>query len=359
MHRLSAAEEALRQALTIETVPAIERARWLMAWADLDYDRGHDAQAQQHYDQALALADNQPELVLGIRLGLAELAPQPQKLNRLLAIREALPQISDPVLRSRYWFTLGTQANALGSVGTELAYHSLEQARQLAPAQSRLWIESLDGLAQVYESRQRFVEALRLNQAAIPVAEQLEAHDLLINLYWRQGRLYRQQQQLSEATAAYQQAVDHIEAIRHDIPLEYHHGRSSFRELLEPVYLGLADSLLLQASGQSTETEARLLKRARDAVELIKQFELEDFLGGRCALQGRKQVSLDSIATSTAVVYPILLPDRLELLVSSGSEIAHFSQPVPAARVQAKAKELAFNLRNNHFKIKPLAIQLY
>ncbi len=359
MHRQAAAEEALRQALAVDTTPAGDRARWLMAWANLDYDQGHDAQAQQHYQQASALAGNQLELALGIRLGLAELAPQSQKLSTLQAIREELPQISDPVLRARYWFTIGTQANALGAAGIELAYHSFEQSRQLAPAQSRLWIESLDGLAQVYESQQRSGEALRLDQAAIPVAQQLEAHDLLINLYWRQGRLYRRQQQFPEAGAAYQQAVDHIEAIRHDIPLEYHHGRSSFRELLEPVYLGLADNLLLQAREQPDEAQTVLLKRARDAVELIKQSELEDFLGGRCALQGRQQVALDDIATSTAVVYPILLPDRLELLVSSGGEIAHFSQAVPAASVQAKAQELAFNLRNNYAKFKSLSTQLY
>ncbi len=128
--------------------------------------------------------------------------------------------------------------------------------------------------------------------------------------------------------------MEQIETIRHDIPVEYHKGRSSFRETLEPVYLGLADLLLAKAGQLDEAQKAPWLHRARDTVELIKQSELEDFLGGRCVVQSHKNVALDNIESGTVVLYPIMLPDRLELLAASGGEIRQFTQPIPAASLQ-------------------------
>ena len=42
----------------------------------------------------------------------------------------------------------------------------------------------------------------------------------------------------------YRAAVAYIESIRQDIPVSYAQGKSSLREIIDPVYLGLADTLL-------------------------------------------------------------------------------------------------------------------
>ncbi len=354
------AETLLRQAIVSEKNDVKDRVRWIATLAELQSNRGHVEEARRLYGDALKLAGNDQELITGIRLGQAVLLPSEQRLAELLRIRDMFGSIVDPAVRTRYLLNLGTQAKRLNAAGLKLAYESFEQARQtVTEQQPRLLAESLDGLAQLYEDQKRYDEALRLNRQAIQSAQRIEAHDLLLEMEWRQGRLYRSQQQIPEAITAYQNAVEHIEAIRQDIPVEYHNGRSSFREVLEPVYLGLADLLLAQASHQNGENKIPLLRHARETVELIKQSELEDFLGGRCSVHSSKNALLEAVEPTTAIIYPILLPDRLELLVSSGNDIRQYTQAVDAATLQSLAQRLARSLRKGKEDAKPIAQQLY
>lgn len=360
MRHYEQAETLLRQAIASGNNDVKDRVRWMATLAELQNNRGRVEEARRLYGDALKLAGSDQELIVGIRLGQAALLPTEQRLAELLRIRDMSGGIVDPVVRARYLLNLGTQAKRLNAAGLKLAYESFEQARQtVAEKQPRLLAESLDGLAQLYEDQKRYEEALRLNRQAIQSAQSIEAHDLLLEMEWRQGRLYRSQQQIPEAIAAYQNAVEHIEAIRQDIPVEYHNGRSSFREVLEPVYLGLADLLLAQASHQNGESKIPLLRRARETVELIKQSELEDFLGGRCSVHSSKNALLEAIEPTTAIIYPILLPDRLELLVSSGNEIRQYTQTVQAATLQSLAQHLARSLRKGKEDAKPISQQLY
>lgn len=360
MRHYQQAETLLRQAMASEKNDAKDRARWTATLAELQNNRGMIEEARRLYLDALKLAGDDRDLVTGIRLGQAALLPPDQRLAELQRIYGMLGSIVDPTLRARYLLNLGTHAKRLNADGLKLAYDSFEQARKtLTEQQPRLLAESLDGLAQLYEDRKRYDEASRLNRQAIQSAQSIEARDLLLEMEWRQGRLYRSQQQIPEAIAAYQNAVEHIEAIRQDIPVEYHNGRSSFREVLEPVYLGLADLLLAQASRQSGDNKTSLLRHARETVELIKQSELEDFLGGRCSVHSSKSALLEAVEPTTAIIYPILLPDRLELLVSSGNEIRQYTQAVSAATLQSLAQHLARSLRKGKDDAKPIAQQLY
>ena len=91
-----------------------------------------------------------------------------------------------------------------------------------------------------------------------------------------------------------------------------------FRRAVAPVYLDLTKTLL-QASEMVTDAAARrqLLLDARETIERLKAAELRDYFRDECIadLQNRTR-SPESVAPQTAVVYPILLPDRLELLVT-------------------------------------------
>lgn len=360
MRQYTQAESFLHQALDLNVGEHQDRSRWTATLAELQANRGRTEEAQQLYAKALQLADNNQPLMAGIYLGQAALLPIDQQLAELLRIKDMLNTITDSELQSRYLINLGSQARHLGSAGLELAYHSFELARlNSKDQQPRLLAESLGNLAQLYVDQKRYDDALRLNRQAIETAQSIEAHDLLLDLEWRLGRVSKIQQHIPEAIIAYQLAVDHIEAIRHDIPVEYHNGRSSFREILEPVYLGLADLLLTQAKQQSGENKTALLRRARETVELIKQSELEDFMGGRCAVHSSKKALLETIEPTTAILYPILLPDRLELLVSSGNEIQQFTQPVSTNIMQGTAQHLARSLRKGKDDAKPISRQLY
>ncbi len=56
---------------------------------------------------------------------------------------------------------------------------------------------------------------------------------------------------------------------------------------------------------------------ARETVELFKAAELRDYFRDECVDAARsRSTSVEIIAQSAAIIYPIILPDRLELLVS-------------------------------------------
>jgi CHAT domain-containing protein len=339
------AEELLRKAIDSNAGEPRERARWLATLADLRAGMDATEEAAQLYAEALRFSGDDKKLKLGIRLGQARLMPFEQRLKELNSIYNGIEAIPTPEDRTALLINLAGQARELREAGLPLAYNSLEQARKDVGHQPRLLAEALGGLARLYEDQRRAEDALSLYSQAIQAAKGVEAHDLLLELEWRQGRLYQHRQQRTEALMAYQRAVDHIEAIRQDIPVEYHNGRSSFRETLAPIYLGLADLLLSEANQATEERKIQLLRRVRETVELIKQSELEDFLGGRCNVQSARTSLLDNVAANTAVIYPIILPDRLELLVSIGSEIRQYTQPVDADTLQARARRLADSLR--------------
>jgi CHAT domain-containing protein len=337
------AEALLRKALETDTGDAREAARWMAALADIEAGRQSQEAAQKLYAEALRRAGGEPELATGIRLGQVALLPRESRLAALSEIAQNLEAIVPPEQRARFLLNIGTQAQRLEASGESLALASFEQARQISGSQARIRAEAYNGLAQVHEQRRRLSQAADFNQAGTLIAQSLDAKDLLFEFEWRAARLYQAEQRNDAALLAYQNAVAAIEAIRRDIPVEYHEGRSSFRETLEPVYLGLANMLLKQARGRSDEAD--LLRQARATIEMIKQLELEDFLGGRCAVESRKGVLLEAVEPHTAILYPIVLPDRLEILVSMGHELRHFSQPVEAETVKNTARRMATALR--------------
>lgn len=344
-HRYEQAEPLLKQAYQSTTEPA-ERLRYAVDLGNLYAARRQAGAALRHYGEAREQATADAGVAVSAGLNLARLAAEAERLPRLAALALEIAQVSDGRERARYYLNLGQQARVLGTPALRLAYESLEQARRLtSDVRDRLAAEALDELAQLYEDQHRDPDALELTERAIAGLRGAEARDLMVNLEWRRGRVLRRLGQGSLALRAYQRAVDHIEAIRQDIPVEYTDGRSSFRETLEPVYLGLADLLLLQADGAAPEQQAQLMRQARDTVELIKQTELEDFLGDRC-LSEAVGAATRTIPAGTAVLYPIILPERLELLVETAGGLQRRTVKVAAEQLRRESQRLARAMRN-------------
>jgi CHAT domain-containing protein len=71
------------------------------------------------------------------------------------------------------------------------------------------------------------------------------------------------------------------------------------------------------------------LGHARDAIETYKAAELRDYFRDQCvdALQA-KLTKLDTISPTTVVIYPIVFPDRTEVLASFSSGMQRYSVPI-------------------------------
>jgi CHAT domain-containing protein len=136
---------------------------------------------------------------------------------------------------------------------------------------------------------------------------------------------------MAAALNAYRRAVDLVEETRPEMRARYGAGEAEFQRQVEPVYLTLVDALLQRAGRSEARDKQAPLKEARDVVERWKAAELRDYFRDECVAELEAQAApVESLSRSAAVIYPIQLPDRLELLVSSRSGIRQYTVPVGA-----------------------------
>jgi CHAT domain-containing protein len=338
-----------------------ERARYAIELGNLAATRRRPQEAQVFFREARMLADGDSVYVLMARINEARLAERQERPALLAAISRDLSGIGKPLQRARMRLSMGALAVEVGSL--QVAYENLEEARTLAAQADdvRIEIEALDGLAQIYEEQGRKAEALQLSHSGITRAQAADGMvtDILLRLEWRQGRLLAAQGADQEARAAYQRAIEHIESIRQDIPIEYESGRSSFRDTLEPIYLGYIDLLLKKAGMAEGGERATLLRRTRDIAELIKQSELMDYLGERCSVDSVRNIAQGRVEPGTAIFYPIILKDRVEVIFESEVGITLHTTLIDAQSLRNLVLSYAGILRGGEDGYLTGASQLY
>lgn len=353
--RTDAAEPLLRQAAA-SPLPARERAAALMDLGNLLLARGQASAAAESWDRAAALQPDDAELALAVALNRLRLLPAASRLQPLQALLPrvaALQAAGAAAAQARLALNLAAQAQGLvddepGGPAAELSWraHELGRVQALAAADDRLAAEALEGLAALYEAQQRPAEALALVEQGIAHARRADARERLMTLEGRAGRLAAAGGDGERALAAYRRAVEHVEAVRSDIPVQYQDGRSSFRDTLEPLYLGLTDQLLRRSEAAPPAERQALLRQARDTVELIKQTELADYLRDRCSVDAAARSVAGAPPAGTAIYYPIILPDRLELLLETAAGLERRPVAVGGERLRDEVQAFVAALRN-------------
>jgi CHAT domain-containing protein len=344
LDRQDEAARTLQQALA-GPLPPRERAAVQLDLGNLALTQGRPADADAAWAAAAALLPGDAELALAAELNRLRLPEAAQRPARLRTALERSAGLGDAALRARHALNVAAQVVALGPPGGELAWRAYEQGRAqaLAAGEARLAAEAYEGLAQMYEAQQRPEEALRLVEDGIAQARRVGARERLMQLEGLAGRLAWRLGDAERALAAYRRAVEHVEAVRSDIPVRYQDGRSSFRDTLEPLYLGLTDQLLRRADTVPPVERDALLRQARDTVELIKQTELEDWLRSRCGVEANRLAWKPP--AGTAMLHAIILPDRLELIVETAGGIEHRSAAIGGEQLRREVLDFVNALR--------------
>jgi CHAT domain-containing protein/uncharacterized protein HemY len=189
-------------------------------------------------------------------------------------------------------------------------------------------------LGKLYEEERRYTEALGVTQHAILMSQQAAAPEALYRWQWQAGRLLKALGRPKEAIGAYRQAIVAVQSIRPEVSAAVAEDQpdASFRETVGAVYFELAD-LLLRDSERDVNPQHReaILREARDIVELFKVAELQDYFQDDCVQAARSQATgLELVSKTAAVIYPIMLQDRLEILVSLPSGMVRKTVPVGA-----------------------------
>jgi CHAT domain-containing protein/Tfp pilus assembly protein PilF len=275
-----------------------------------------------------ALALNQPEPARDwfdkALDGVKEFEPSHEKATSLIQIglgyhqlRASMPENGTAILlrAAGSFVEAGDVANKIGDVRT----------RSYA-----------DGyLGHLYETEHRYDEALQLTRQAVFSAQAANAPESLYRWEWQLGRLLADTGKLDEAITAYYRAADVLKPIRMEVGSAMSIGSGSGEESIRPLFFEQADLLFQRASLTADAKGAEdYLRHARDAIENYKAAELRDYFRDQCvdALQA-KLTKLDTISPTTAVIYPIVFPDRTEILASFSSGIQRYSVPVTSVEL--------------------------
>jgi CHAT domain-containing protein len=246
----------------------------------------------------------------------------------------------------------------------KLAEQAFQDAIQIAGDihDARAQSYALGHLGHVAEVEGHFSDALEITRRAVLAAQLAEAPESLYQWKWQTGRLLRAMGRQEEAISAYRSAAMTLQPIRQELAWGPAAAAGPARTPPRNLLLEYADLLLQQSVVKGDRTSAQpYLLAARDAIELFKAAEVRDYFGDECVDQLRSRITtLDQVSRSTAVVYPIVLPDRTELLISSATGLTRISIPVSSDVLTAQVRLFRKALeKRTTLEYLPLAQQLY
>lgn len=237
-------------------------------------------------------------------------------------LRALLPTISAPLL--------------LRAAG--VLQESAALSEQLGDARSLSY--ALGYLGHLYETEYRTEEALRLTRRAVFSAQAAGAPESLYRWQWQLGRLQAASGQLDEAIASYRHAAATLHPIRPEVARTFYEASNPDQESVRPLFVELAD-LLLQRAGSTDDPQASQtdLLTARDTIEAFKAAELREYFKDECVDALRARITkLDTLSPTTAVIYPILFTNRLDMLVSLPTGMTRISVPVTAVTLAQEVR---------------------
>lgn len=230
---------------------------------------------------------------------------------------------------------IATAPSAFGTLESgevaQLLATAVQQARQLQDRRAEAY--ALYQLGQLYQSRQQGQEAKSVTEQALQIAQNIDAADIVSRAAAELGRLFKQQGDFNSAIASYQTAYDNLQSLRSDLVAINSEVQFTFKESVEPIYRELV-SLLLQP-----ESEQTALKEAREVIEALQLAELDNFFRDACL--DVQPAQIDEIDPRAAVLYPIILRDRLEVILSlPGQPLRHYATALSAPQVEAIIAQL-------------------
>jgi CHAT domain-containing protein len=291
-------------------------------------------------ESAEGSAANTQEFITKIRKELDALPASRQTAHAYINLAETIKKNKSDAL---------TDKNSLLQVA-KLLTTAIEQAKTIKDDRST--IQALDSLANLYERNAQYSAAQDLTQQALVLAESLPAPDLAYRLHWQMGRVLAAQNRDASSIASYRQAISHLGSLRNDLAALDADVQFSFRNSVEPVYRELV-ALLLK---DEEKTPVANLSDARDLIESLQVAELQSFLRQGCldndANLGNHTVQIDQIDKTAAVIYPIVLPDRVAVIAALPQQpLRYYSQTtkVPAETVLANVTKLRSRVEEVEF----------
>ncbi|HEY9606087.1 MAG TPA: CHAT domain-containing protein, partial [Allocoleopsis sp.] len=363
---------------TQESLAVAERLKLPQAIASAQLSLGNIARAQQKPEDALkyyqqaATGSGSPTIQLQAQLNQFSLLVETKRAAQASTLVSSIQQQIGALPPSRT--TIYAQINFAQSLTrlkqldasavpswseiTQGLTTASQQAKALGDRRAEAY--ALGQLGEVYEQAKQWNEAQPLTEQALFIAQTIDAPDMTYRWHWQRGRILEAQGKTEDAIASYTSAVDVLRDLRSDLVTVNREVQFSFQESVEPIHRELV-SLLLNADGGKSSPDK--LEKARQVIESLQIAELNNFLRETCL--DVKTVPIEKIPgiQQVAVIYPIILPDRLEVIVSvpgQQQQLRHETTRISSQEVEEKVERLRSTLYNRiSLAYKPLTQEVY
>jgi CHAT domain-containing protein len=236
----------------------------------------------------------------------------------------------------------------------QILAQALEQAKSIGDERAQSY--ALGSLGELYEKTQQWSMAQNLTEKALILAQANNAPDIAYRWQWQLGRLLKDNGKTEEAIAAYDEAVKTLDYIRNDLVASNLDIQFSFREKVEPVYRELVSLLLEEKPGEkSAKVNQKNLKKARQVMESLQLAELDNYFQEPCLKASPTQI--DQVDSQAAVIYPIILPDRLEIILSLPHQpLRQYTAAASQADIETMVEKMRRTLKRSFLEKQYLAI---
>ncbi|WP_031292919.1 CHAT domain-containing protein [Leptolyngbya sp. Heron Island J] len=233
-----------------------------------------------------------------------------------------------------------------------------DQARQLDDQRSLSYV--LGHQAKLYELAGQTTMARELTRQALNQAQSIRAQDISYQWQYQLGHLLKEHGNREAAIAAYTEAFETLQKLRTDLIIANADQRFYFRDNIEPIYRELI-ALLLAPSSESkgsniaeqvSQKELNLVRQVMDSLQVA---ELENFFQAACV--DTKTELGETLQPGNAGIYPIVLEDRLEILLQLPADnsinpqkaeaqpiLRRFSSPVAKHTIEDTVKRVQIPL---------------
>ena len=370
-------ENSLAIAQTLQPLqPNAASSEALMMVARSQLSLGNLARSQQQHETALswyqqASASPDIETRLQTNINLLSLRTELEQTAQIQPLISQVQQQLDeqPISKTSIYMRINladtlsklSETNARENAAALFAI-AAQQSQQIGDRRTQSYAIGL--LGKLYEETNQLSEAKALTEQALQLSTSVNAAEVTYLWHWQLGRILKARAENANAAAAqrvedrdsaiqaYNQAVDTLRSLRLDIASigsDSSDQQFSFSETVEPAYREQIELLLHPVAGEPTQQD---LITAREALESLQTVELQNFFREACLdvpmaidrIVEQTRTLSNSEGTNAAVIYPIILDETLEVLLKLPSDRAlrHYSVAVS----QANVEETLLNLRS-------------
>ncbi|MFE1747748.1 CHAT domain-containing protein [Coleofasciculus sp. H7-2] len=263
----------------------------------------------------------------------------PQIQSQLESILPSRAAVYSRVNLARTLIKLGDREERSQMVNSQeiaqILAKAVEQARMLKDSRAESY--ALGQLGYLYEQTQQWEPAEALTRQALAIAQEINAFSIIARWQGQLGKLLKQQGDIPNAIAAYTKAVNTLQSLRSDLIALNPDVQLSFRENVEPIYRELVE-LLLESNPSQTN-----IKQAREVIEALHLAELDNFFREACL--DVKPQQIDQLDPQAAVIYPIILSNRLEVILSlPGKPLSHYTTKLLQNDIEKTLEQLLESL---------------